>query len=205
MSNRKATPLDRIEELELETRELRALVEAALRREPALARGRELRLAKTVLPPPESESEEEPEYPGAEANNYAVTFEDWLFAKSAGEAAVSKVAHSAASQAVGTCVAGSCYLPEGATVLAYTQPNGHVVLLPLVGVRYKAVAYEDIDPDDSGEVTLWLNGAATEVKLTAWLNWAHGGEKVNADVQVWIEWRIDETPGKWVITGADCN
>lgn len=61
----------------------------------------------------------------------------------------------------------------------------------------------DIDPDDSGDVTVWVNGSATTAVLEGHLTWMHGGQKVSAGKEVELTWSPLEA--KWVITGAECE
>lgn len=61
----------------------------------------------------------------------------------------------------------------------------------------------DINPGASGDVTVWVNGAATTAVVTGHLTWMHGGEKVSGGKQVELTWSsLDE---KWIITGAECE
>jgi hypothetical protein len=52
-------------------------------------------------------------------------------------------------------------------------------------------------------VNVWLGGGSTSNTLTAWLNWADGGEAINSGTETVIQFFEDEE--KWVFTGADCQ
>lgn len=59
-----------------------------------------------------------------------------------------------------------------------------------------------IDPDSSGEVTIWENGIATTWKVTAHLNWMHNDLPVAYEAEVLVRFFEDEN--KFVITNGEC-
>lgn len=71
--------------------------------------------------------------------------------------------------------------------------------------RYKAIVTEagGIAAGGSGEVTIYLAQAVTTWKPTAWLNWMDGGQPVDEDAQVIVEFFPDEN--RFVIVGAECT
>lgn len=79
----------------------------------------------------------------------------------------------------------------------------------------KAKTTTTIQPNQSGVVKIYLNGAVVttpktppatgdeDVTETAWLNWMHGDEEIIADTEILIRFFEDE--GKWIIINAACN
>lgn len=69
-------------------------------------------------------------------------------------------------------------------------------------------ADSNINAAASGTVSLWrgttgIDLADTGDNVTAWLDWAEGGEKVSAGKEVWIRWFSEEQI--WRIIGAECE
>jgi hypothetical protein len=59
-----------------------------------------------------------------------------------------------------------------------------------------------IDPESSGEVTIWENGLPTTWKVTAHLNWMHNDLPVAYGTKVLVWFFEDED--KFVFTNGDC-
>jgi hypothetical protein len=66
----------------------------------------------------------------------------------------------------------------------------------------KAKAGAEIAVGNSGSVTIYRNGSATE-SVTAHLNWMDGNQAVAANSELLIQYFRDEA--KWIIVGAECT
>lgn len=75
---------------------------------------------------------------------------------------------------------------------------------PLKGIVTEAGG---IDPDSSGEVTVYRNGSSTSTTVTAFLDMLHNDLPVSNNDEVLIQFFPDQDNGlgQWVIVGAPCN
>jgi hypothetical protein len=73
--------------------------------------------------------------------------------------------------------------------------------LQAVRLRVTVTETDGIAAGSSGEVTIADTSPAQT--LTAWLDWAEGGEKVSQGKEAFIEYF--RTENKWRITGAECE
>ena len=56
---------------------------------------------------------------------------------------------------------------------------------------------------NSGTVSIYRSAIDSGDNVTAHLLWAHGGQQVSADKEVFVAWFEDEN--KWIIIGAECE
>lgn len=101
---------------------------------------------------------------------------DWLEDGSARSASVQAVLHAPR------------WLPKGAIVRAVRDRDGKYRLAetPLLKGRVSSAA--GIEPDASGDVSIWMNGAETGGTLTAWHDWGHNNVALvqNQRVLLWL-------------------
>ncbi len=151
------------------------------------------------------EEEEDPQvYPDESTNTFGLEYLDVDFVDdAAGEISPLVEERSDEIQAYAHFPWGNFVLP-GHPVLALKQRNGKVLMIPLPTVRLK-IKTDEIIPtgDDGGMATVWAGGVATAAKLRVYLDWAHGGEQIDAEIQGWAYWSYDQQ--RWIVDAADCN
>lgn len=83
--------------------------------------------------------------------------------------------------------------------------TGRIEVIGSKGLRRKAKANAKIEPDETGEVTIWTKGASTGVVVEASYDWMTQGD-IQAGHELVIDWFVEErtdNPG-WVITQWEC-
>lgn len=141
-------------------------------------------------------------YPDGNADTFEVRLDKWSFVETPGE--------QGSTPEISTAVViaqtfNGQFIHEGADVIVIylVGPSTSQWWIIEAQHEYKGVTYEDIEPDDHGEVTLWINGAETTIKLDAWLDWMHGDEAIEENTQVIVRWFQDQ--GKWIIVQSACE
>lgn len=141
-------------------------------------------------------------YPDGNADTFEVRLDKWSFVETPGE-------QGATPEVSATVIIAQTFNGQ------FVHEGADVIVIELVGPatsqwwiieaqhEYKGVTYEDIEPDDHGEVTLWINGAETTIKLDAWLDWMHGDEAIEENTQVIVRWFQDQA--KWIIVQSACE
>lgn len=143
-----------------------------------------------------------PTYPTGTGNTFVVTFGERTFTATPGAQTATFTAYTNAEYRYARTTSG-VYVPQN-TVVTCMLSHGLWWIID-APTRYKAVTDEDIAKDTSGEVTLWLNGVATTVTLTAYVNWM-ASYTVKAGTEIVIQWQRDENSGagQWYVDNGAC-
>ena len=112
-----------------------------------------------------------------------------------------------------------CDCEDGVSDYLVAKPNGTAQILWReggTGTQWAAVrlgALRDavvvgktagnVTADSSGNVDIYVNGAATTYQIEVELDWMHGGEGISTGKEVMCTWFADEMI--WRFTGAECE
>lgn len=140
-------------------------------------------------------------YPDGTADTFEVQLDQWEFTETPG--------YQGATRTSGDVVIAQTfngqYVHEGAHVILQKlpAPNGQQWWITEAEHEYDAVTYETIEPDESGEVILWTDGADTGIRIEAWLDWMHGDQAIEENTQVIIRWVAHRH--RWRIVQSACE
>jgi hypothetical protein len=141
-----------------------------------------------------------PSYPSAPANKFVVRFGELVFSDtSTGNETVTFAAYDTEYDRI--CWSPIGYIPQN-TVVRVMRDHGRWYIVP-PQTRFHAQVSETggIDPNSSGEVTIYMNKTATTWTVTAYFDWVYGDATLAEDSRVIVQWYPDRNSGagEWVI------